>query len=173
VKFTNLKTILVVSIVLTGFLIYYFLYRTPFSEKKPAVNDVAPEISLADLSGKMVRLSDYSGKVVLINFWASWCPICKDEMPGFQKIYEEYGDKGFVVIGIALDDVTPSLIMDMRILYPILKTNRRVTKNYGNIKSVPVSFLIGKDGRVIKKLNNYYPENSLRDDVEKALGSKG
>jgi glutathione peroxidase-family protein len=58
-------------------------------------------------------------------------------------------------------------------LYPILKTNRRVTKNYGNIKSVPVSFLIGKDGRVIKKLNNYYPENSLRDDVEKALGSKG
>ncbi|MBI5640576.1 MAG: TlpA family protein disulfide reductase [Nitrospirae bacterium] len=167
-------TVIILSILfLTAISLYLYLEnRTPFSEKKPAVNDVAPEISLADLTGKMVSLAAFDGKVVLVNFWAGWCPPCKDELPGFQRVYASYQDKGFEVIAIALDDIEPSLLQDMGITFPVVKTNPRVTKSYGDISDVPVSFLVGKDGRIIRKVRKVYDEASLRQDVERALAIK-
>jgi thiol-disulfide isomerase/thioredoxin len=117
----------------------------------------------------MVNLSHYNGQVVLVNFWASWCPSCKTNMNGFQKVYYDYHDKGFVVIGIALDDISPSLISEIGITYPVVKTNKRVTESYGNIADVPVSFLIGGDGKIIKKVKKSYSEGSLRSDLQNAL----
>lgn len=153
-----------------GLLIFFYIKnRVPFAEQMPAVNDAAPAISLADLSGNMVSLSDFEGRVVLVNFWASWCPPCKDEMKWFQKIYMDYENKGFAVIGIAVDDVSPSLIREMGITYPVVKTNKRVTKDYGEVADVPVSFLVGRDGRIIKKVRKVYPESALRSDIEDAL----
>ena len=115
-------------------------------------------------------LSDFKGKVILVNFWASWCPPCKAELSDFQKVFDSYEDKGFAVIGIVLDDVSPALIKDMGMTFPIVKTNERESKNYGNITDVPVSFLISRDGRIIKKVRKVYPESTLRSDVENALG---
>lgn len=117
----------------------------------------------------MVTLNEFKGKVVLINFWASWCPPCTNEMPGFEKVFEEYGLKSFVVIGVALDDIKLSLIRDMRITYPVVKINDRVTRDYGNVSGVPVSILLNRDGRINKKVKEFYPETTLRSDVERAL----
>lgn len=154
-----------------GVALYFGLTsRTPFAQKKPAVGESAPAISLADLNGSMVTLSALKGRVVLVNFWASWCPPCTNEMPGFEKAFEQYEAKGFSVIGIALDDVKLSLVRDLRITYPIVKTNERVTRDYGDVAGVPQSFLVGRDGRIVKKINKFYPENELRADVEAALG---
>ena len=143
--------------------------RQPFEEQKPAVGEVAPAISLADVSGKMFGLSDFRGRVVLVNFWASWCPPCKDEMPGFQKVYLAYEDKGFAVIGVAMNEVTPAVIKELGILFPVVIANERVNRDYGDIAHPPVSFLIGKDGRIIKKVKGVYSGEELLKDVLTAL----
>ena len=165
------KTLIVIALVIAaGFVVLYQVRnRTPFDEQQPAVGETAPAISLADLNGKMITLNEFKGKVVLVNFWASWCPPCTNEMPGFEKVFEDYEAKGFAVIGVALDDIKLSLIQDMRITYPVVKTNERVTRDYGNVSSVPVSILLGRDGRIIKKVKEFYPETTLRSDVERAL----
>lgn len=169
-KSSNKTIILVMVLLAAGLGGYYgFMSRTPFAEKKPAVGEAAPAIALAGLSGKMMSLADYKGKVVLVNFWASWCPPCTNEMPGFEKVFEEFESRGFAVIGIAVDDIKLSLVRDLRITYPVVKTSERVTRDYGGVSGVPVSILIGRDGRIVKKVNQFYPENELRADVEKAL----
>ena len=162
---------LVIVLIAGGGAFFFYKNRTPFADQKPAVGETAPAISLADLNGTMVSLSDYKGKVVLVNFWASWCPPCTNEMPGFEKVFEEYEHKGFTVIGIALDDIKLSLIRDMRITYPVVKVNERVARDFGGISGVPVSFLVDRGGRIVKKVNEFYPENELKADVD-ALTSK-
>jgi len=90
-------------------------------------------------------------------------------MPYFQKAFEAYEPKGFAVIGIALDEVSPPLIRDLGVGFPVVVTNPRVTRDYGDISDVPVSFLIGRDGKIIKKVRKVYPEDMLMADLEKAL----
>jgi len=133
---------------------------------------MAPGFSLKDLSGKEVRLSDYKNDVVLINFWASWCPPCKIEIPGFEKIYSDYNDKGFAIIGISVDSVSQSFIRNMGMTYPVVMANKRVLNNYGKITGIPTSFLIGRDGKIIKKVVGVYSESRLRNDVENALKNR-
>lgn len=143
--------------------------RQAFEEQKPAVGDPAPAISAADLSGRMLRLADFRGKVVLLNFWTSWCPPCRDEMPGFQKVYLSYEDKGFVVIAVAINEVTLSEVKELGIIFPVIMATDKVKRDYGETSFPPVSFLLGRDGRIIKKVKKFYPEKELRDDVERAL----
>lgn len=146
--------------------------RVAFAGNKPALNEMAPEFSLKDLNGRNVRLSDYKGKVVLVNFWASWCPPCKMEIPGFQRVYAANKDRGFVIIGIATDDVSPLFIKDMGMTYPVVMADDKVIRDYGNISGIPTSFLVGRDGRIIKKVMGIYFESSLKSDLEKALKAK-
>ncbi|MCL5062504.1 MAG: TlpA disulfide reductase family protein [Nitrospiraceae bacterium] len=143
--------------------------RVAFAGNKPALNEMAPEFSLKDLSGKNVRLSDYKGKVVLVNFWASWCPPCKMEIPSFQKVYAAYKDRGFTIVGISTDDVSQSFIKDMGMTYPVVMADDKAIRDYGNIYSIPTSFLVGRDGRIIKKVMGMYFESSLKSDLENAL----
>lgn len=165
------KTLIIVVLVLAAAGAGYYFYRNqvPFDEQKPAVGEAAPQISLADLSGSMVRLADYRGKVLLINFWASWCPPCKDEMPGFQKVFLTYENKGFSVIGVAINDIDQSIIKELQILFPIVVANDRVKRDYGDIAHPPVSFLVGKDGRIVRKVKGIYVEADLKRDLERLL----
>ncbi|MEW6739350.1 MAG: peroxiredoxin family protein [Nitrospirota bacterium] len=146
--------------------------RVAFAGSNPAINEAAPEFSLKALNGKNVRLSDFRGKVVLVNFWASWCPPCKMEIPGFQKTYATYKKKGFTIIGIATDDVSQSFIKDAGMTYPVVTADDKVIRDYGNISGIPTSFLVGRDGRIIKKVMGMYFESSLKSDVENALKRK-
>ncbi|OGW58578.1 MAG: hypothetical protein A2Z09_04425 [Nitrospirae bacterium RBG_16_43_8] len=166
--------VLLVVLLLMGFyLLPAVKNRIDFSGSRPGINGMATNFSLTDLQGKKVDLSDLRGKVVLVNFWASWCSPCKMEIPGFQRVYEAYKGRGFVVIGIALDDVKPSFIRDMGMTYPVVMADNKVVKDYGNVRMIPTSFLIDKDGRIIKKIMGIYPDDTLRIDVENALKDKG
>ncbi len=162
---------LIVPVLLLLVVAVYFLFEnlTPFDRQRPEVGESAPEISLTDLGGSKVRLSDLRGKVVLVNFWASWCPPCKEEIPGFQKVFLAYRDKGFAIISVSVDDITASAVKELGLLFPVAVADTRVSRDYGNIDHIPVSFLIGKDGKIIRKVRGVYSEENLHSHVEQAL----
>jgi len=167
----NIKNIVIIIVLLSasGFLLYYFVTRVPFDQQKPAVGDSAPAIALSDIGGNMVTLADFKGKVVLVTFWASWCPPCKSEMPGFQKVFLDLEEKGFVVLAIALDDIPLSLVKELGVSFPVMKINDRVKQAYGGVSDVPQSMLIDREGKIVRKVWKVYSENNLRPDVERAL----
>jgi cytochrome c biogenesis protein CcmG/thiol:disulfide interchange protein DsbE len=125
------------------------------------------ELKLLTLDGKEVKLSDYKGKVVLVNFWASWCPPCKEEMPSFEKVYQEYSDKNFVILAVNMDTSEGALkefLDNNRYSFPIV----RIKGEAGlNIPGLPTSYLVDKDGSVKKIRLGIYRE--LEEDLSKLL----
>lgn len=133
----------------------------PLAPAHAAKEIKAPDFELKDLSGKSVRLSDFKGKVVMVNFWATWCPPCKAEMPDLEKIYGMFKKQGFVVLGVSLDDeptkAVPGFLADfkkdtgVKITYPILVGDEAIADAYGGIRGIPTTFLIDRKGIVRKK----------------------
>lgn len=116
-------------------------------DRKPAAN-----FTLADANGAKVTLADYKGKVVLLNFWATWCGPCKLEIPWFVEFNKTYKDRGLVVLGVSLDDdgwksVKPYLAAK-KIDYTVVVGNDAVSKSYGDVDSLPTTFIIDRDGRI-------------------------
>lgn len=115
---------------------------------------IAPDFTLNDLSGKPVTLSSYRGKVVLLDFWATWCDPCRDEIPRFVALQDTYRDRGLQIIGVSMDDA-PQPVREFqqqfRMNYPVVMGSARVGELYGGILGLPVAFLIGPDGRIYSK----------------------
>jgi len=112
----------------------------------------APEFALKDADGKTVHLADYKGKVVLLDFWATWCPPCKLEIPWFIDMQRKNKDKGFEVLGVAMDDngwedVKPFLAQ-MKVNYRVVIGDDATTQKYGGVDSLPTTFLIDKQGKI-------------------------
>jgi cytochrome c biogenesis protein CcmG/thiol:disulfide interchange protein DsbE len=119
----------------------------PQAERKPA-----PDFALRDGDGKTVRLSDYRGKVVLLNFWATWCGPCKLEIPWFNEFQQQHRERGLVVLGISMDeegwDVIKPFVSALKVNYRILLGDETVADLYGGVSSLPTSFLIDRQGRI-------------------------
>jgi peroxiredoxin len=118
----------------------------PVKDRKPA-----PEFELKDATGRTVRLSDYRGKAVLLDFWATWCTGCKEEIPGFSELATRYHAKGLSVVGVAMDDdgwkvITPFLA-DTKVSYPILAGDQGTFDSLG-LKLLPDTLLIDRQGRI-------------------------
>lgn len=150
-------------------LVLYIATRTPFEEQAPAVGTLAPEFHLADMSGRMIDLGEYAGKVVLINFWADWCPPCRAELEWFERVYKDYRDRGLLIVAVSVDHISIEEAMKIEASFPVAIVNERVRKSYGGVSDVPRSFLIGRDGRIIKKTGRVWPEDTLRKELEAAL----
>jgi peroxiredoxin len=133
----------------------------------------APEFELKDLQGKSVRLSDYQGKVVLLNFWATWCPPCKQEMPWFVDLQQRYGSQGLQVIGIAMDDgdqkTIGSFAQQLGVNYPVLLGKESVAEAYGNVQFLPDTFYIGRDGKILRHVQGLIDRKSIEEQVKGAL----
>ncbi|MBJ6723931.1 peroxiredoxin family protein [Geomesophilobacter sediminis] len=171
-KYWKITLQLVVLLAIGLYLFPLLRERVAFAGNRPATHQAAPNFTLSGLTGNRVDLGDYRGKVVLVNFFASWCPPCRMEIPGFQRTFAAYQRQGFTVIGLALDDVPPGFVQKMGMTYPLALATDHVIDAYGNVSSIPVSFLVGKDGRIIKKVMGLYSETSLRNDVERALSGR-
>lgn len=119
---------------------------------------IAPEFNLPALAGGAVKLSDLKGKVVIVNFWATWCPPCLQEMPSLNEIYNEYKDKGVEVLGLTLDEeglpVTKPVLTKLGIDYPILESDKSTYQKYGHILTIPFTYIIDKQGVIQKKFIN-------------------
>ena len=134
--------------------------------------DSAPSFSLEDDRGLGVSLDDYAGKVVLINFWATWCPPCVQEMPSLNETYERFRDDGFVVLGISVDEDEKQyseFLRDAAVTFPTVRDpDRAVSTRYGTLK-YPESYLISRDGKVLRKYVG--PENWHRPEIANYLRS--
>jgi peroxiredoxin len=136
---------------------------------------LAPDFTLTSLDGKTVHLSDYRGKAVLLNFWATWCEPCKIEMPWFVEMQKEYGAQGLQILGVAMDDASPKDISDfakqMGVNYPIVVGKDSVGDAYGGVQFLPATFYVGRDGKVLDKVFGLKGRGEIQDYIKKALAS--
>ena len=135
----------------------------------------APDFDLLALDGQKVKLSDYRGKAVLLNFWATWCPPCKIEMPWFVELQNQYGKDGLVVLGVAMDDSAAPKIAEftheMGINYQVLLGTDQVSDDYGNVQYLPTTFYIDRNGLIVDKMAGLLDRKDIEDSVKKALNS--
>jgi len=149
---------------------------TPEAEptKSPEMK-IAPDFFLKSLNGKIISLSDFKGKVTILDFWATWCPPCREEIPHFVNLYEKYRDEGFQMLGVVLDENKTSIedfAKNYNINYPLLIPDERILKNYGPIIYIPTTFVISSDGYIYKKYIGYNPESVFENDLKILLREK-
>ena len=179
------KLLILVLLIFTAAM-YGFNDSTPKSEstnnnllttaKSDMINDAAPNFTLYTLDGDEVKLSDYLGKVVILDFWATWCPPCRKGIPDLISIQNEYKDD-LVVIGISLDqpatqDQLLPFIESYGINYPIVLGDLEVSAAYGNIQAIPTSFIIDQEGNIINKHIGLVPRSTLVEEINLLLSGK-
>ncbi len=130
---------------------------------------VAPDFTRKTADGKAITLSKLKGKVVLINFWATWCGPCRAEIPGFLDVYKKYRTRNFEIIGISLDNsgwkVVNPFVKKYKIDYPIVLGDESLVKAYGNFNAIPTTFLVDKKGNIVEEHVGYLS----KEDLEKKL----
>jgi thiol-disulfide isomerase/thioredoxin len=142
----------------------------------------APDLTLKDLNGNDVSLSDFKGKVVLVNFWATWCEPCRVEIPWLIEMQHKYADRGFVILGIALDDegkkaVAPFVAKERFDVngqkepmdYKILIGNDDAADKFGGLFGYPTSILISKDGKQVKRITGIISPDEMTKEIESQL----
>lgn len=139
---------------------------------RAAVN--MPDFALPSaVDGKVVKSGSFRGKVVLVTFFATWCPPCRQEIPTLKKLQEEFGDRGFSVIGLSVDEGGPRVVAKLvekeAINYPVLMANRATARDFDGIAGIPTSFLVNRKGHVVKRYPGYVPHAVLVKDIESIL----
>jgi thiol-disulfide isomerase/thioredoxin len=187
------KVVLMVSTVLVLIAATYFADKATRVQnlgglgKKAGPTDThsfapAPEVTFKDLDGKDVSLSTYRGRVVLVNFWATWCDPCRIEIPWLIEMQQKYGAKGFTVLGVAMDDEGKSVVapflekerfdvngQKLPMSYPIVLGNDDVGSKFGGLLGYPTSFLISRDGKEIKKIQGLISYEEIAKAIESQL----
>lgn len=147
--------------------------KTVKTIKEEPVRDKAPDFVLEGIAGEKVRLSDHKGKVIIIDFWDTWCAPCKTEIPGFVKLQKEWGDKGVQIIGIAFAkqgvNAVKTFAENYKINYPIGICDEGTYNSYGPIAGIPTTFIIDKKGRIYEEYVGYRPEEVFVNDIKNLI----
>jgi len=132
----------------------------------------ASDFKLQDLNGKTVKLSDFKGKPVLLDFWATWCPPCRASIPGIESLHKKYSGKGLVVLSISLDDgdwdSVKSFSAEAGITYPVLKGTEDVSSQF-QVRTIPLVIIIDKEGKIVKRYLGFGDDDALEKDVKANL----
>ena len=134
----------------------------------------APAFTRPDLSGAPVSLASLRGKVVLLNFWATWCGPCRAEMPHFIEWQQQYGALGLQVVGVSIDDSEPpvrAFARNLRLNYPVVMGDGRLVEEYGGILGVPVTFLIDRQGIIRARINGECDPRSTEAAIRRLLAA--
>lgn len=152
-----MRFVRVAGIVSVAGLLGFVVCCTPTQPSKPAVRAEnlrknAPDFALKDASGKLVHLADYKGKVVIVDFWATWCNPCMVEIPWFQEFERKYKDRGFEVVGISMDDdgwkaINP-FVAKRKLNYRVVLGDDKTGDQYGGLEALPTTFVIDRNGRI-------------------------
>src|ERR1700686_4604062 len=135
--------------------------------------EMAPPLQVRDIQGEPVSEADWAGKVVLVNFWATWCPPCREEIPELIELKKQYGDR-LQIIGISEDDDPPQKVLKFAqqkgMSYPIVMATPELIAAYGGVPALPTSFLVDTQGRVVQKHSGLYPIESYHREIRSLLG---
>jgi cytochrome c biogenesis protein CcmG/thiol:disulfide interchange protein DsbE len=139
-------------------------------DRKPA-----PDFTLQDANGTSVKLSDYKGKVVLLNFWATWCGPCALEIPWFEEFEQQYKSRGFEVLGVSMDEdgwkAVKPYVTEHKVNYRVVLGNDSVTQLYGGVDSLPTSFLVDRNGRIAFVHVGLAGKDEYQNEIQNLLGS--
>jgi peroxiredoxin len=171
--------LIVVAIVISAMLIIG-IQKAHHSPTPTAIGKLqgqtAPDFALPSLDGKILKISDFRGKAVLLNFWATWCEPCKVEMPWFVDMQRKYGPQGLQVLGVAMDDSSPKQIaqfaQELGVNYPVVIGKEEVGAQYGGIEYLPSTFYISRDGKVLDHVFGLVSRSEIESNVQKALGQQ-
>ena len=135
-------------------------------------HSAAPDFSLPQVNGQSLRLSSYRGKVVLLDFWATWCTPCREEIPHLVELQNKYRDQGLQIIGVSMDD-SPDPVRDFyqrfQMNYPVVMGNADIGELYGGVLGLPIALVIDRDGRVYAKHIGATEASVLEQDVVAVL----
>jgi thiol-disulfide isomerase/thioredoxin len=146
------------------------------SEQPQMRGKAAPQFTLVDLDGKKVSLSDYKGRPVLVNFWATWCGPCKIEMPWFEDLRKQYAPQGFEILGLTDDvdagkETITKVAKKIGVSYPILLTDGKVQKAYGGLDYLPMSFYVDRKGVIVEETAGLGSKDEIEAHIKKTIAS--
>jgi len=157
-------------------LLAWIILRHPSTANQPRASQQqpAPDFSLTDLTGQKLSLSSYRGKVVLLDFWATWCVPCRAEIPHFVEMQNRYGAQGLQIIGISMDD-DEQLARDFRqqykMNYPVAMGSPALAEQYGGILGLPITFTIDREGRIFRKHIGATDPSIFEAEIKKLLAT--
>jgi len=132
----------------------------------------ASDFELESTKGNKIKLSDYRGKIVIVDFWATWCPPCREEIPSFVQLQNEY-KSDLQILGVSLDQETkkdiPFFMQKYKMNYPVLFANYEIVNNYGGIEAIPTTFVIDQNGNIINSFIGYHDKSVFVAEIERLL----
>jgi thiol-disulfide isomerase/thioredoxin len=185
-----LAVVIVVVVTLLADRVWLKNYKVPAAagsakaggRAKPGEMPNAPQVTFKDLQGNAVPLAQFKGKVVLVNFWATWCEPCRIEIPSLIEFQQKYAARGFTILGVAMDDEGASVVQPfvekpqwdvdgkkVAMNYPIMLGNDDVAAKFGGLLGIPTSVLISRDGKVVKRIIGLISTDSLEREIQSLL----
>lgn len=172
------SSVLIALVILVSALSSYAGYRySSLQENEQQTTQIRPEFAMADINGQIRNIKEWDGKIILLNFWATWCPPCLHEIPGFIELQEQYGSQGFQIIGVAVDneDAVREFVNEMNINYPVMASEIEAIKLsnlYGNsMNGLPFSVIINREGEISSKITGVLSKIRA-EEILKNLGLK-
>jgi peroxiredoxin len=172
----NLKAIMAVSTIVA-----VFVAAVLFGQNKPGATETnpsgklasAPAWQLQDVDGKTIRSSDFKGKVVILDFWATWCGPCRMELQGFIELQKKYEKQGLTVIGVSVDQISPDEVKKFAqqsgVNYPVVLADAKATQDFGGIEAIPTTFVIDREGRIVKQHLGFTEKEEFEKEIKPLL----
>lgn len=150
--------------------------RAAWAQDSPnLVHKIAPEFVRTDLAGRKIDLKQFRGKVVLLNFWATWCGPCRVELPTFEKWQKKYGGNGLQVLAVSMDDAEAPVqraVRRMHLGIPVVMGDAQLGEQYGGVLGLPVTFLIDREGRVVARIEGDADLTTLELQLQDLLAQR-